>query len=64
MEKVSLSVRKVLGLFVITLTADYKYSVLNRDNLLQLLQMQLSQKQKTFSQIFFFFVIFEISIQF
>ena len=64
MEKVSLSVRKVLGLFVITLTADDKYSVLNRDNLLQLLQMQLSQKQKTFSQIFFFFVIFEISIQF
>ena len=54
MEKVSLSVRKVLGLFVITLTADDKYSVLNRDNLLQLLQMQLSQKQKTFSQIFFF----------
>ena len=63
-EKVSLSVRKVLGLFVITLTADDKYSVLNRDNLLQLLQMQLSQKQKTFSQIFFFFVVFEISIQF
>ena len=31
------------------LTADDKYSPLNRDNLRQPIQMQLSQKHKTFS---------------
>ena len=35
-----------------TLTADDKYSLLNRDNLTQSIQTLLSQKQKTFSQIF------------
>ena len=40
---------KVLRLFVNTLTADDKYSLLNRDNLTQPIQMQLSQEQKTFS---------------
>ena len=40
-------------MFVNTLTADDKYSVLNRDNLLQDVQMQLSQKRKTFSPRFF-----------
>ena len=42
----------LLGLFVNTLTADDKYSFLNCDNLTQPIQMQLSQKQKTFSQFF------------
>ena len=40
---------KILGLFVNTLTADDEYCLLNRDNLFQHLQMQLSQKQKKFS---------------
>ena len=40
----------MLRLFVNTLSADGKYSVLNRDNLTQPIQMQLSQKQKTFPQ--------------
>ena len=40
---------KVLRLFVNTQTADDKYSLLNRDNLTQPIQMQLSQEQKTFS---------------
>ena len=40
---------KVLRLFVNTLTADDKYYLLNRDNLTQPIQMQLSQEQKTFS---------------
>ena len=40
---------KILGLFVNPLTADNKYSVLNRDNLSQHLQMQLSQQRKRFS---------------
>ena len=43
---------KILRLFVNTLTADDKYSVLNRDNLTQPIQRLLSQKQKTFSEYF------------
>ena len=43
---------KILSLFVNTLTADDKYSLLNRDNLTQSIQTLLSQKQKTFSRIF------------
>ena len=33
-----------------------RISVLNRDNLTQPIQMELSQKQKTFSQLFFAFL--------
>ena len=43
---------KILRLFVKTLTADDKYFLLNRDNLTKAIQALLSQKQKTFSQIF------------
>ena len=39
---------KILRLFVNTLSDDDKYSLLNRDNLMQLIQILLSQKQKTF----------------
>ena len=38
---------KILGLFVNILTADDNCSVLNRFNLTQPIQMQLSNKQKT-----------------
>ena len=38
-------------MFVNILTADDKYSLLNRDNLTQPIQMKLSQKQEPFSQI-------------
>ena len=41
---------KVLRMFVNILTANDKYSLLNRDNLRQPIQMQLSHKQKTFSE--------------
>ena len=54
-KKSLLVICKILGLFVNTPNADDKYSVLNRDTLLQHLQMQLSQKQKTFSEYFFTF---------
>ena len=37
---------------VYTLTADDKHYLLNRDNLTQAIQMQLYQKQKTFSEFF------------
>ena len=49
-------IHKILGLFVNTLTVDDKHYMLNRDNLTQPIQLQLSQKQKTFSQIFFAFL--------
>ena len=35
---------------------DDKLYVLNRDNLTQAIQMQLYQKQKTFSELFFAFL--------
>ena len=46
-RKMSLLVtHKSLSLFVNTLTADDKYSLLNKDNLAQPIQMQLSTKLK------------------
>ena len=39
-------------MFPNTLSADCKYSVLDRDNLTQRIQMLLSRKKKTFSQFF------------
>ena len=41
---------KVLGLLLNTLAPNEKYPVLNRDNLTIQIQMQLSQKQKSFSE--------------
>ena len=43
---------KILGLFVNTLSEDERYCLLYKDNLLQPIQILLSQKQKTFSQFF------------
>ena len=51
-EKSLLLTCRTLGLLVKKLAADDKYPVLNRDNLTIPIQMQLSQKQKTFSQFF------------
>ena len=42
---------QTLGLLVKILAADEKYPVLNRDNLMRPIQMQLSQKQKLFSEL-------------
>ena len=42
----------MLWLFINILTADDKYSPVNRDNFTELIQIQLSQKQKSFSQFF------------
>ena len=38
------------------MTVDDKHYMLNRDNLTQPIQIQLSQKQKTFSQFFYAFL--------
>ena len=46
---------EILGLFVNPLTADDKYCLFNRGNLLQYIQMHLSQKLKAFSHFFFAF---------
>ena len=45
-------IHKILGLFLNTLTVDDKNYLLNRDNLTQPIQLQFSQKQKTFSEFF------------
>ena len=50
LEKFLLLTCKILGLLVNTLATDEGYPILNRDNLMIPSQMQLSQKQKTFSQ--------------
>ena len=42
-------------MFVNTLTANDKYSLLNRDNLRQPIRTTLSQKHKAFSQFFLAF---------
>ena len=54
-EKFLLVTCKILGLFANTVTADDKYFLLNSDSLLQHLQMQLSQKQKTVFQFIWHF---------
>ena len=53
---------KILRLVVNTLAVDKKYLVLNRDNLTIPIQMQLSEKQKTFSP--FFSAFFKSSLNF
>ena len=42
----------ILRLFVNTLTPDDKYSLINRRNFTQPIQILLSKKQKIFSEIF------------
>ena len=64
-KKSLLMICKILGLLVNPLTADDKYSLLNENNLLQHIQMHLSQKWKIFSQFILYFInldsIFNIS---
>ena len=52
---------KILSLFVNTLTADDKYSLLNTDNLTQPIQILLPQKKNFFSVLL---CILEIYIKF
>ena len=55
-------IHKILRLFINTLKVNDKHYLLNRENLRQSIQMQLSEKLKTFSQFFFFFYSFLKSI--
>ena len=56
LEKVSLVIRKFLRIFVNTLTVDDKHHLLKRDNLVEPIQIQLSKKQKNFSEFFLAFL--------
>ena len=49
-------IHKLRRVFVNTLTVTDKHYVLNRDNLGQSIQVQLSEKQNTFSEFFFAFL--------
>ena len=51
-KKSPLVIGKISRMFPNTLSAYGKYSLLNRDNLTQPIHMQLSQKQKPFSEFF------------
>ena len=54
---------KILRLFLNTFTHDDKYSLLYRDNLMQPIQILLSQKQKTFPQSFSAFCISTLNFE-
>ena len=55
-KKSLLVINKIPRLFANTLTVNEKRYLLNRDNLPQPIQMQLSEKEKTFSQFSFAFL--------
>ena len=50
-------------MFVNTLTADDKYSLLNRDNLTQKIRTPLSKKHKAFSQFFLAFSKWTLNLE-
>ena len=54
---------KVWGLFVNPLTADDKYTLLNRGNLLQHFQIHLYQKRKIFCEFFIIFSKFRVNFE-
>ena len=65
LQKISFSdlvIQKILIVFVNTLRVNDQHYLLNRDNLTQPIQMQLSQKQINFSECFF--SVFKIYIKF
>ena len=62
-KKFLLVICKISRLFPNTLSADGKYSLLNRDNLTQPIQMQVSRKEKTFSEFFSAFLKSNLNIE-
>ena len=62
-KKFLLVICKISRLFPDTLRADGKYSLLNRDKLTQPIQMQLFQKEKTFSEFLAAFLKSSLSFQ-
>ena len=62
-KKFLLVIWKISRLFPNILGADGKYSLLNREDLTQPIEMQLSQTQKTFSQFFCAFLISSLNFE-
>ena len=62
-KKSLLVICKLSRLFPNTLSGNGKYSLFNRDNLTQPIQMQLSRKQKTFSNFFAAFLKSRLNFQ-
>ena len=56
LKKSLLVIHKILMLFLNTLTVDENYYLLIRDNIAETLQIELSEKQKTFFQFFLAFL--------
>ena len=54
----------MIRLFANTLTVDGKHYLLHRDNLTEPIQIQLYQKQKTFSEFSFAFLKFIINYKY
>ena len=55
-KKFLLVIRKILRLFFKILAVNDKLYLLNRDNITQPIQIQLSEKQKTFFKFFLAFL--------
>ena len=55
---------QILGLPVNSLAADEKYPFPNTENLTTPIQMQLSQKQKSFSEFFASFLKFRLNLKY
>ena len=55
---------EVLGQLVNTLTADYKHSAQNRENLPQQVQTQISQERKTFYRFFIAFLKSTLNLEY
>ena len=53
----------MLRLFVNTFTVNYGHYLINRDNLAEPIEMQSSEKQKTFSHFYFAFLICILNFQ-
>ena len=62
LQKSLLDTWKIFTIFLNTLTADDKYSLISRDKWMQTIQMHLSQKQNIFSE--FFSKLFESALNF
>ena len=52
-KKSLLVICNILGLFVNTITTDEKYCLLNKENLMQSIEIKIPEKQNPFSQLFF-----------
>ena len=62
-KKYLLVLCKISRLFPNTLSGDVKYSLFNRENLTQPIQMQISRKQKTFSDLFSAFLTCSLNFE-